>query len=1227
MDAVFIGHIWAIVATSWDDLVNLRVAGKQPAGASRPWLQIQAVTRGDEPEHVTLLLPMDRRRPSGFGIPAQEVTLEEHAVLVGERRFELRSQSSAPSLVEALPLRPQESPKVDAALVCFDSLECLGRAAHHCLRLERDQLTVARLDQTNAAPVSASLFFLKVVQPSVFLLEKWREAGRKIYLSPSGDPATPFWVELGYEHPWQDWLSKPKSESDLILVAEEGWQRLTAHFEPVFEHIDLSFTHEDVDWEPTRAAFRFDVPVHLGHRGEPVAAGLWVLDSQAGSRLEGLLQVLSPSELDNLQLATVKGPHGDLFVVREALVGRSKQDLPFGQGYASVIGLPNLFIPVDRRIEPPLPRERLRRLFHLVPGQLTVVSPGRGTVAASISRIDEGRFAPLSSLVEYLVHSASDRILPLIEGSILDLGRFALLPSRPDQVAPIELPQVSSSSEEVPEEQPEAVVPKAVALPDGPSGDEGERTVAPKPDKKRPEDSLSSGRQEALMKALDEAENLAAENIGLAPPWMQLASLQAEAGLTDRALETSAHAVWISRRAEDREGSALQFSSLLAQAEGPARVVFEAMQLARRADEDPIRFAGRLSNLVKRSRDLEGELSKRMRWFLWRALLAHSHDSIEAERVREEILRDLSLNGIDEKDAFPFVRRHVRRQFEQRTLPEIAHTLLDRLTEGAALVTKRTSRVQARGALAAAWAAAGKSEPLELLVEELSGPDTLPKGTAALAYATCAAAMAREGRVGARETFEWALGHLRDMPNGYEKDQVIVAVLDQIHFASLLGAELELGQAVLDLIVRQEAKWRCWQLKDCAELLVELVGAQPVLDALLQLLDDPEIVADAYFLELVLMSLTECQAGRPPSGPTINRVVDTLIGASEFDESAARALDVLLASGEVEVLNRIAASSSARSGLSAVMMESCLIRGRALWGQVDEGLALLGSRLDSVWSLGKGEWVTAGLRRLIPNTAHFGRPETGLRLIHAVVERLGASEGLSARDRGHLLSFCAAAAGRMGAHSSALELLERIVDSFASLIEGQTQGVSYLFEVLGLVVEQVIQHGTTERGVALVNRGVALVTERMTKTFGIDHPYFLHQAHIKCALALLSLEQFERGVQLLRTAAEDIARVRVFDAKDRIDLCLEGVRAMALLPFDERSRVDLLITLVDSALSGERTGQTADDHRVEVISGTVREMLRRESAARLALIKVRAKEERLIRDRVLEVPLLPEVHS
>jgi len=215
----------------------------------------------------------------------------------------------------------------------------------------------------------------------------------------------------------------------------------------------------------------------------------------------------------------------------------------------------------------------------------------------------------------------------------------------------------------------------------------------------------------------------------------------------------------------------------------------------------------------------------------------------------------------------------------------------------------------------------------------------------------------------------------------------------------------------------------------------------------------------------------------------------------------------------------------------------------------------------------------------------------------------------------------------MGAHSSALELLERIVDSFASLIEGQTQGVSYLFEVLGLVVEQVIQHGTTERGVALVNRGVALVTERMTKTFGIDHPYFLHQAHIKCALALLSLEQFERGVQLLRTAAEDIARVRVFDAKDRIDLCLEGVRAMALLPFDERSRVDLLITLVDSALSGERTGQTADDHRVEVISGTVREMLRRESAARLALIKVRAKEERLIRDRVLEVPLLPEVHS
>lgn len=1259
--ALLDGERWALIVHGDEDLERMVLAGALPASASRTWLAVALTPLPDDVRDRSsapqlLLVPHDGRRPDGFGLAAERVTFSApRTVVVRDSARAIADVRRGETLAAALPLATlvwREPPA--EVIVRLTSVADLAQAVHASLLLGSDELRVAEIAvplEDAAAPAAAqpeALHLLRLSQPSVYLLERWAERDIAVYrpvVTRQGADASA-WLALGWRHPWEQLIAASASDERLTFIDASGaqWAVPRSAFRSVFELLDVSLPAAREVWAPLEKPARFTIPLHWGYRARPFDAEIWLLAEEELGRLEQLFGVLAHSELDNLQLACAQDAQGTAhYIVREALTGRTRQHIEFGVGFASVPGLPGLFVPTDRHLEPPVPREMLARLFDVGPRRLQIVTDsridgGRGRLddAMRVLTVDDSAFRPVLSLVEHLIRGARTRLEAVLERTVLDLGPLAELPERPEHDPEVET-GTRRRRKQRPEAEPEpeeddapSSAPEPAASPEAAPARTARKRARPQSDtaqRERTTAQSSADLQEAR-RELEQAERHAVDRLEDADAWRRVGQLKLALGEVEDGVRCLEHACWVARDAShERElREELQTSvERLGQTSGPLALRRDVLAFAeRQPQESASDYARRLRALVAELRGAESELSHKARWLLWREVLRFNRDPVEATRLTESILSELSLRGIAESDSFVFVRRHIRRAFEQQQLPSGIGALLDHMGEVAALIQRADLRMEALGALATAHEAAGDRDAINRVLADRQALETLARDMGAAAFATCAAAAARAGHADAGRLFHHALDHLDAMRDGYEKDRTILDVLEQIQLATLLGEEADLVARVMSIIGSQHPRRQCLHLSDCAELLLDLGAAVAVSERVHQLLSEREVLSDAYYLEHALRALVVCQSGRPPE-PTIARsCVDVLLALPTFDEPAAKAMDLALSGADRTALERLRQALGQAPANEAHMLESCLVRGLATFGEIDEGLELLAERLEAIWAVRDPAVVAAALQRLVPNAAHFGRPERGIELVEGVVERLGREQArqLSPRDRGAVLATCALAVGRLGAHDRAFVLLERIVDTFDALIGSQSYGMSYLFEILGQTVDQIISLGETQRGVPLIERASQTIDERLSRALGPDHPYFVHQARIKCAVALISLEEHERGIALLESAVREIARVRMFDGRDRVDLCLEAVKALSLIALEDNARVELLQLLVDTGVGDERQATFSDGFRRVMLRGTVREIIQRQTAYRLALTKMRAREERLIRERVLRASLL-----
>lgn len=1241
--------LYALVAETPRDFEALPLSGQLPAHEGA-WmtLTVRPTQPSDEDEAppLSLLFPSDGTVPRGFGLKPERVAWKK----AGER-FTLRKQDftvithrESPSLAEALPL---ESDSVfsatDQILVGLEALDELARAVHANLMLSQGpvQLMTLRQDQGGDAR-----YMLRLVSPSFFLIEEWMDAGHPVYRS-TAQPS--LWVKLGYRHPWERWLEEGVSllkldGTHLTMVEPEGWWLLPAEgFRDIFDSVQLAAeTRSDITWAAAKKNPGFTVPMRWGFRATGVDAELWLLDEQDLQRLEHLIGVLADNDLKNLQLACLQDDDGEpVFVLRELIAGRSRQHLDLGGGFAAFAGFGNLLLPTDRHLDPPVRRDQYMRLFDLRSGILTVVIPTGGTNAMTPSEgmkvltIPERSFRPLPSLVDYHVEGARTVLATVLERSVLDIGSLAQLPTRPAVAAPPPPPKERKrkkkrdSGDDLPDDDPDELEDpedlEEIEVPD--------EDLIEVPDLEAIEVPQTPAQRSAAAEAEEALERKAVDALDAAELWRDLGSAKLRSGNIEQAVDALEHAIWVSSDASEPAlqthlSRAIEAATRARQVPEGLRVrgeVFDFVEAAEGAS--PAQLARLLPDVIGRLRVIGPQMSKKGRWLMWREVLTRTGDRVEIARLRETLLSELSLRGIEEQDSFPFIRRHVRNSVQSTELPPQVHQLLGVLSEHAGRIQSLDMRLESLGAVASALEDAGDAERSRDIVEKsFARLRELPSDRGAIAFASLGAAAAQLGLDEAEQLFDEGLARLGAMRDGFEKDQTLVAVLEELVSASLLSAEERLVQRLVDLIGQQQPRRQCLQLSDCAELLLDLGGASAVSERVEQLVHDAEVRADAYYLEHALRALVVVQSGRPPSAEIAEEVLEALVGTgSGLDDAGAKALDIAVTTLGASAIERLRQAATGADPLSALMYQSCVLRGLASQGQFDEGRALLSESMAAVWRLSDSNSITRALRRLIPNASHLGRGDEGVELVRQVLSELENRSNLqlSLRDRGEILATCALTVGKLGAQQRALELLGRIIETFEEMVKSRNQGVSHLFEILGLAVDQVIALGELEEGVGLVERAVRTITDRLNRATGADHPYFVHQSRIKCAVALLSFEQLDRGFELLDRSIRDIAQTNIFDGRDRVDLLIEAIRAMSIIGLDDAPRVGLLERLVEAGIGKESTSDFSDVLRRDMIRWTVRETIQRQTAYRLALKKIRALEERIIRMRIISERDLP----
>jgi hypothetical protein len=480
---------------------------------------------------------------------------------------------------ELLPLRRTPSLDVPGGPVLFlpaDERELLPLAGE-LLRLgcDRQELCLAESGSGRRALLRASA-------PPYFTLTRAidRLGGLRAFVPViAGQHAV--WMELGHTHPLA--RSLRASPGMLWLLPGEGrW--MTAPDGPwldLYQLVDLQLPQPAEDWEPRPPPGRLQVPLRLAQAARVEPASLWVLRENAVAQVESLVRTLPEALLAQLRFA-VSGPPEAPCVVLRARPGREKPpELGLaGTAYAPLPQLPNLYLPCDALLEPPLRRDRLRALLTPDTDTVTWLHPtSQGAFRAE--RLPEHAFQPLDEWVEYLIDAGAAALEPWVRGATFDFEAFAATGTELRVVPP---PSGEETSERRTSRHSHRTAPEPVPPAPPPRAARVESAPRPTPTRLIPftPAQMSAAEQELTTQ---EKAFLALESPADAPErqalWVRMAELNSQLGRKRDASLCWTRALWQASGAK-AEALATRWAEAESQGAQPA----ELMAIAVPTDDD-----------------------------------------------------------------------------------------------------------------------------------------------------------------------------------------------------------------------------------------------------------------------------------------------------------------------------------------------------------------------------------------------------------------------------------------------------------------------------------------------------------------------------------------------------------------------------------------------------------------------------------------------------------------
>ncbi|MCU0880934.1 MAG: hypothetical protein MUF06_24455, partial [Pirellulaceae bacterium] len=286
------------------------------------------------------------------------------------------------------------------------------------------------------------------------------------------------WVQLGYEHPLAERLEVPPGKW-LFLRPPRDWQWIDeGAFQDIYGALEFPLAAVDSAWHDQPLVERISVPLRLTSMAETDPAELWVLSHNATQQIEQLVGASDNELIARLAFAVVQknepatsevSPPPERIPLVLLRVRPSKLPPPVlvldGVACRSYLNLPNLFVPVGRRLHPPLRRDVVTRLLAADASRLVWLEPGNAGQFQPRS-IPDGAFRPLSAWVDYVLDEQHEPLSAWTAAHRFDFAGFVCQDDerpreresrpaeRPTEPRPALSPAPSTPTSTSPEDEP-----------------------------------------------------------------------------------------------------------------------------------------------------------------------------------------------------------------------------------------------------------------------------------------------------------------------------------------------------------------------------------------------------------------------------------------------------------------------------------------------------------------------------------------------------------------------------------------------------------------------------------------------------------------------------------------------------------------------------------------------------------------------------------------------------
>ncbi len=281
---------------------------------------------------------------------------------------------------------------------------------------------------------------LKVVGPPYFtLLKALHENPNDSSIKAFVESPSRVWTELGYKHPFAEKLL-PADNQHLFIHADSTWHYLGEEpFQDLYALLEYQLPGGSVTATATNIETRFSVPIKLQRcTSADELPELWVLDHSGPKALEAFVGNSSDSLLQRLSFAVADLDHEQYVLVRIRPSRMSSPVLPFdgiGTPYRTILKIQNLFVPMGRKLHPPLRRDVIRKA--LAPDDASFVWLQPAGVDGFLPRmISERAFQPLSDWVDYVLDQHQTQLSAWVKSSQFDFESYVCSDGNPEKSKP-----------------------------------------------------------------------------------------------------------------------------------------------------------------------------------------------------------------------------------------------------------------------------------------------------------------------------------------------------------------------------------------------------------------------------------------------------------------------------------------------------------------------------------------------------------------------------------------------------------------------------------------------------------------------------------------------------------------------------------------------------------------------------------------------------------------------